>query len=152
MVGKKLRLSEGAKQILDYLKAKGIVYRLEATYTDCKDVRKLRFDFEIIINGRVAVIEFDGEQHFRYTRRFHDTIEKYEKQRAHDITKTTYTYQNNISLLRIDYACNTKEKVNALLDVYIAALRSGKVVYHFSDTALYKQHYNLCYNRFCSIM
>jgi hypothetical protein len=152
-MSKKKEFSEGAKCVLNYLKAKNLIYRIEPTYTHCKDQRKLPFDFEIIINGRVGAIEFDGEQHFKRTSRFHPTVEAFEKQKLHDIIKTKYCYNNSISLLRIDYSFNCKEKMWPLLDAYVEALKSGsKGVYQFSDVSLYKQHYNACSSSWCVVM
>lgn len=148
---KKRNLSQGCQVIFDYLKSKNLDYRLEARFTHCKDIKKLPFDFEIIINGRVAVIEFDGEQHFRHIPRFHPTVEAFQKQQNHDRIKTQYCYQHSISLLRIDYTCTTKEKVYPLLDKFIEAVKLGKPVYHFSDMSLYRNHDTICHPSSCVI-
>ncbi len=134
-----------------HLRKRGIVFRREATYSNCKDKNVLPFDFELIINGRVALIEYDGEQHFAIVSKFHGTgpkaKSKYEKGRRHDRTKTEYAYNNQISLLRI--SSEEKENVIEWVDKFIAALY--KPTYMFSNNELYKEHINLCKSSYCCL-
>ncbi|MBA3706093.1 MAG: hypothetical protein H0W84_09400 [Bacteroidetes bacterium] len=134
-----------------HLRKRGIVFRREATYSNCRDKNVLPFDFELIINGRVALIEYDGEQHFVIVSKFHGTgpkaKSKYEKGRRHDRTKTEYAYNNQISLLRI--SSEEKENVVEWVDKFIAALH--KPTYMFSNNELYKEHINLCKSSYCCL-
>lgn len=71
-----------------------------------------RFDFAILNNNNsiVALIEYDGFQHFYYNNRGWNTKENFEKQQQTDIIKNEYAQINNIPLLRIPYT--DLEKIN----------------------------------------
>jgi very-short-patch-repair endonuclease len=147
-----MRQSAPAKAIEAHLKELKIIYRVEVRYDGCKANRTLPFDFEIIVNGRVAVIEYDGEQHFQYVSKFHgQDRSNLDKQRKRDIKKTTFAYQQQFSLLRISY--KEQSDITKIIDAFIAAMRSGKTVHHFSNPELYSEHIRICGGgRWCCIM
>ena len=63
----------------------------------------LRFDFAIFDNNKlILLIEYDGEQHFKWLKGW-QTKEEFEKLQYHDQLKNTYCKNNNIPLLRIPY-------------------------------------------------
>ena len=84
---------------MELLKAKKLSFCKEKTF---KDLKKglYRFDFYIYnLNGAPAIVEVDGEQHFKpiYGR------QAFLKGQEHDRQKNSYCLANNIALYRIPY-------------------------------------------------
>lgn len=61
------------------------------------------------------LIEFDGEQHFKYTGAGWNTKENFEKTQKLDKIKNEYALNNNYSLVRIPYW----ERDNITLDMLL---------------------------------
>ena len=137
--------SQAAREIEIYLKRHAITYRTEVRYPECKDKRQLPFDFEIIVNGRVGLIEFDGAQHFKLTSKFHGTdTSKLTLQQSHDVIKTRFAKNTNKSLLRIAYT--ETDTLYVELDKYVLAMKSSSnPIYMFSNDKLYHQHLQIIY-------
>ena len=94
------KYSKGEIKIREYLTKHNVSYIQQHTYSDCKNVRILPFDFYIpSIN---TCIEYDGIQHFKPIEYFGGdetlNIVKYR-----DSIKTKYCNDNNINLIRIPY-------------------------------------------------
>lgn len=64
-------------------------------------VSDMYFDFAII--QRRLLIEYDGEQHFRYVERFHKTKEVFQNARQRDKIKEELAHQNGYDVVRFDY-------------------------------------------------
>ena len=94
-----MNMSKYEDQIVTILKQSKIKFQREKTFSDLK--RGLfRFDFYIPnIYGAPAIIEVDGEQHFKpvYGR------QSFLKGQEHDRMKNSYCLANNIPLYRIPY-------------------------------------------------
>ena len=92
-------MSKYENYIMELLKKSKIKFYKEKTFKDLK--RGLfRFDFYIQnLNGAPAIVEVDGEQHFKpiYGR------QAFLKGQEHDRQKNSYCLANNISLYRIPY-------------------------------------------------
>ena len=86
-------------QIANILKKINIKFQQEKTFSDLKH-GTFRFDFYILnLYGAPAIIEVDGEQHFKpiYGR------QSFLKGQEHDRRKNSYCLANNIPLYRIPY-------------------------------------------------
>lgn len=92
-------MSKYEEHILKILKQSKIIFFREKTFSDLK--RGLfRFDFYIPnLQGVPAIVEVDGEQHFKpiYGR------QSFLKGQEHDRRKNSYCLANNIPLYRIPY-------------------------------------------------
>lgn len=64
------------------------------------DFQNKKFDF--FVNNKY-IIEYDGQQHFKYNGTGWDTKEHFEKTRKSDLEKNKYCFNNNIPLIRIPY-------------------------------------------------
>lgn len=104
--------SRGEKAISNYLHLNNITYIRQYTFDDCKDKRKLPFDF--YIPALNACIEYDGEQHFKAIDLFGGE-EGLNTRMLHDQIKTDYCKNNNIRLLRIKYDENIEEQLNGFI-------------------------------------
>ena len=99
----KCKASHGEKKISDYLKTLCISFKTEYKIDDCSNVSPLPFDFAVFNNNDlVALIEFDGEQHFRPIKHFGGKP-KLKLTQQNDEIKNTYCQVNNIPLIRIPY-------------------------------------------------
>ena len=68
------------------------------------DLKNKEFDFRIGTElEKGYIIEYDGQQHFKYTGTGWDTKEHFEKTRQNDLIKNHYCFRNNIPLIRIPY-------------------------------------------------
>jgi len=91
--------SKGEHKIIKFLKEQDITFIPQKTFEKCKYKRLLSFDF--YLPNRNILIEFDGEQHYRFVKKFHNTFGGFEIQQKRDKIKTQYAHDNEIKLLRI---------------------------------------------------
>ena len=92
-------MSNYEQQIANILKKSEIYFIKEKTFSDLKH-GLFRFDFYIVnLHGAPAIVEVDGEQHFKpiYGR------QAFLKGQEHDRRKNSYCLANNIPLYRIPY-------------------------------------------------
>lgn len=92
-------MSSYENQIINILKKDKIKFYREKTFSDLKH-GLFRFDFYIPnLQGAPAIVEVDGEQHFKpiYGR------QSFLKGQEHDRRKNSYCLANNIPLYRIPY-------------------------------------------------
>jgi DNA-binding CsgD family transcriptional regulator len=74
-------------------------------------------DFEIIDNGgKTIIIEYNGDQHYRFVKKYHKTKEKFLKRVERDRKLREYCIKNNILYIEIPFMYNTQEKVNDFLN------------------------------------
>ena len=97
--------SKGEVEIEEFLQENKLKYVCQKTYSDCKDINMLPFDFFLVDYN--ILIEFDGEQHYYPVRFQHMTQEDAENKfiitQKHDQIKNNYCINNNIILIRIPY-------------------------------------------------
>ena len=105
-------ISIGEKKINDFLDEKNINYQIHYNGFDCRDIKKLSFDF--YLPDYNICIEYDGEQHFKPIE-FFGGLEKFNKQGNHDNIKTLYCLKNNIKLIRISYFDDINEILRKFL-------------------------------------
>lgn len=87
----------------------------EKRFNDLKDKKPLSYDrFLPSLN---LLIEYDGEQHFRYKEFWHKNIIAFIQYKWRDHIKTEYAYTNKINLLRISYKENHIQEFNYMLDL-----------------------------------
>jgi very-short-patch-repair endonuclease len=91
--------SRGEKKIKNYLENKNIVFNMNHTFEDCKNKKRLKFDFYLQNNN--IIIEYDGEHHFKENKYF--GIGNLEYITNNDNIKNKYCEDNNIEIIRIPY-------------------------------------------------
>ena len=114
--------SVGERMIKDYLTDNQIRFESEKRFDDCKDNKKLPFDFYLIDYN--ALIEFDGEQH--YWNVFGES--QFLNTKRHDEIKNHYCHINNIPLLRIPYWY--RDDINGftqILDNFINQIKNTQI-------------------------
>jgi hypothetical protein len=96
----KCNISYGEKRIEDWLNYKNIIYIVQKSFEDLKNVNKLYFDFYLPEYN--ICIEYDGQQHFEPIE-FYGGIEAFKNRKIRDNIKNNYCKDNNIKLIRIPY-------------------------------------------------
>jgi very-short-patch-repair endonuclease len=97
-------ISKNENIIKQILENNNIEFEMQKTFENCKDIRKLPFDF--YLPDFNLIIEYDGEGHYRkkfYFNRCKNPCLSLGKTVYHDYIKTQYCKDNNINLLRIPY-------------------------------------------------
>jgi very-short-patch-repair endonuclease len=108
--------SKGEIIVRNYLINNKIEFEEQKRFDDCKDKRKLPFDFYLPQYN--LCIEYDGIQHFNpnsFNSKKESEIKKLENFKiiqSHDQIKNEYCNSHSINLLRIRYNENVEEKLN----------------------------------------
>jgi len=92
--------SKGEQKIMNFLKNKSISFINEKIFENCKNIKKLKFDFYLPEYN--ICIEYDGKQHFEPIEYFGGE-KTYKYMKINDNTKNDYCKNNNIKLLRIKH-------------------------------------------------
>lgn len=97
--------SKGERKIEQWLKENNLVFFREYKFEDCKDKRRLPFDF--FLPEYNLALEYDGRQHYEPVT-FGGISEKraiklFEENKKRDKIKEEYCANNGINFLRISY-------------------------------------------------
>jgi hypothetical protein len=93
------RESKGEKKVVAILERLSVSFARQFRIPECRNIRPLPFDFVIWIAGRVYLIEFQGEQHYRLSS-WQGSNEQIQKT---DGIKQAFCESNGIPLLTIPY-------------------------------------------------
>ena len=112
------RSSSREKYIANILDGSDVIYDTEVTFNDCKNKYALRFDFGIYdeFQNIKALIEYDGEQHFKPVSLFGGEIGFLNSQKRDEI-KNNYCIEKNIPLYRIPYTFSLEEIRNKIIEI-----------------------------------
>lgn len=92
-------------------------FKTEYRISDCKDKNSLPFDFALFKNNElIALLEYQGIQHFTCENHGWDNPDKFEKVQLHDKIKFDYCQKNNIKLYYITYKDNIEQKLKEILN------------------------------------
>lgn len=96
-------MSKGEDRIVDLLNQENIIFIREKTFSDLKG-GKFRYDFYLpYVQGGPVIIEFNGEQHYHFVKRFYKTQAQWMKQQEHDRRKISYCLANDIKIYVIPF-------------------------------------------------
>lgn len=112
--------SKGEYSIGQILKNKSISFQKEYSFSDCCDIKPLRFDFALFDEQEklIGLIEYQGIQHYQYDEdNSWNTEEHFNKLIEHDQLKKDYCKNNNISLYEIKYNENIEQRMEEILNV-----------------------------------
>ena len=70
--------------------------------------KTLRYDFATGIDGLDTIIEWDGPQHFQFTKHFHQTEDGFKQSQYRDCEKTRDAVDLGCKMIRIDYTMGSK--------------------------------------------
>lgn len=105
-----LGTSNGELWIASILKECGVDYETQVSYNDCRYINPLRFDFRVVTEKGVTLIEYQGIQHYEPVE-FFGGAEEYQNVVCRDEIKRDYCKKQGIHLLEIPYTYDTKAKV-----------------------------------------
>lgn len=106
------KISKGEREISELLTEMNIEYKSQFRFDDCRNIKKLPFDF--YIPSMNLCIEYNGEQHYRSVD-FFGGIESFNKRIINDNIKKKFCNENNINFLVIRYDENISEKLTNYL-------------------------------------
>jgi hypothetical protein len=108
-------ISIGESKIMKYLDKKDIDYEFQYSFSGFHEYKNApyRYDFAIMDQEQViALIEYQGAQHFEYSEHWHRTKEYFLKCQKRDQIKRAFAKRKGIPLIEITY--KHKEPIQAL--------------------------------------
>lgn len=97
-------ISEGERRVIKHLKARNIPYIYNKEIKNeygISNRQVFRPDFQLLAHN--AIIEFNGEQHYRYVEGIHADYNAFIQQQLRDVEMRQYCHDHNIRLLEIRY-------------------------------------------------
>lgn len=95
--------SIGENKIASILNKNHIYYMREKSFKDLKN-GLYRYDFYLPnYCGRRIIIEYNGEQHYKFVTKFYKKRQDFEKQKGHDRQKISYALANNIEIYEVPF-------------------------------------------------
>ena len=98
------QITSGELRVKQFLDSLGINYIFQHTFSDCKHIRNLEFDF--YLPQLKTIIEYDGRQHFepmKYSDSEEENLKRFELGKKRDEIKNQYCLQHGIKMIRIPY-------------------------------------------------
>lgn len=121
------RNSRGEFKIEKYLKElRQVSFENQYTFSDCKNIFPLPFDFAIFLGDKIGLIEFNGEQHYSKVDFGHkkESRSDLENIQLRDGIKKEYCNNNNYQLLIIKY--DQIENIKQLVDDFISKIKNSE--------------------------
>ena len=118
-------MSKGEIKITDILNRAKIKFVREKSFSDLKH-GLFRYDFYITnLCGRRVIIEFNGEQHYHYVKKFFKTPRDWRKAQEHDRRKISYALANDIDIYIIPFweIDNIRTAADIFQDKFLARTR-----------------------------
>lgn len=112
-------ISYGEKKVMEYLDSVGIDYVYNKSIPNnyhLSNRELLRPDFQLL--DEHAIIEFNGEQHYRFVDGFHITKERFHQQQLRDEEMRMWCKDNGIKLLEIRY--DEIDEIPTLISEFLA--------------------------------
>lgn len=99
------RFSNGENKVYNIIRRLGYSIVPEYKFSDCVDVKPLRFDFALFDsdNKLVCLIEYQGKQHYEYNDFFFEDRQHYERVINRDDIKRKYCKDNKHILIEVPY-------------------------------------------------
>uniref|UniRef100_A0A6C0IX33 DUF559 domain-containing protein n=1 Tax=viral metagenome TaxID=1070528 RepID=A0A6C0IX33_9ZZZZ len=93
--------SVGERRVREFFRLYGIPFTPQAVLPA---LPRRRYDYYFEWMGRRCLVEFDGEQHFHFVRKYHRTKKGFEELQAIDRVKTYIGLCYGCQVIRIDYS------------------------------------------------
>ena len=125
--------SKGEKSTRLVLDKLGLNYTREVSFSF---LPTRKYDFCFGYNGNNFIIEYDGDQHFKYSSLFHGSVDEFDRRKHADIIKTYYAINNNCKIIRISY--KEKNNIEGHIIYAISMIQTHNLTHYFSNGELYK--------------
>ena len=96
-----------------------------------KKTNKIVLDFVVFFKNRPYIIEYNGEQHYKYIPYFHKSEEDFELQKRRDEILRKRCLYRGFPLIEIPYTIKTEEEITKILNSYF----SDNPTYLYTDGA-----------------
>jgi hypothetical protein len=109
------RSSKGEQIIAEFLVEKQIKFEKEFKYSDCVYIKPLPFDFKVECQGKIILIEYHGEIHFKpvkYSKNDIDAESRFLDIQTRDSIKKEYAISRGITFVEFTY----REKYHEILE------------------------------------
>lgn len=93
--------SVGERRVREFFRAYGVPFVAQAVLPI---LPTRRYDYYFQWGGRSCLVEFDGEQHFRFVRKYHRSKKNFQQAQAVDRVKTYIGLLSGCQVIRIDYS------------------------------------------------
>ncbi len=112
------RQSSRERLINRFLEDSGVNFKTQIKFDKCRDEQVLFFDFGIYDSGNklIALIEYDGKQHFAAVPMWGGNS-GLKKQQKRDAIKNEYCLKNSIPLLRLPYTLTDGEIIQKIINI-----------------------------------
>ena len=100
---RKCNESHGERLIGIILNKKNIKFEQEVRFKSCKNIKPLPFDFMIKLNDKFALIEYQGEQHYKSIKIKDKSKTNLSKIKKMDLIKFKWCHDSKIPFLTIPY-------------------------------------------------
>lgn len=130
----KCNQSHGETMIEQYLKDHNLQYISQKTCyldTKVKKTNKIVLDFVVFFKNRPYIIEYNGEQHYKYTSIYHKTEDDFIDQKRRDNILRNRCLYRGFPLIEIPDTIKTKDEITKILDSYF----SNTTTYIYTDGA-----------------
>ncbi len=127
----KCNYSKGEQACEEILVAKGISFIPQYIL---ETLPKKKFDFYFEHDNRKCLLEYDGGQHFEFTKFFHKTEETFKKRQHYDVLKTQEAINSEYFIIRIDYTCF--DQISYHLNLALASAPTSML--YFSSPYMYE--------------
>lgn len=111
--------SAGEAAIANFLDERKVEYSSQYFFEDCLSEKGyyLYFDFALFKDDKlICLIEYDGEQHYVNDNRLNVFFGNFEERHRRDLIKDKYCEDNSITLFRIRFDENVKEKMEDVIN------------------------------------
>lgn len=132
------RESKGERIVGQILKGKGLSFKEQFKFDDCRSNKGSMLKFDFYIESLNLLIEFDGEQHFQQVKVFGGN-KKFLIQKENDNIKNEYCLANDISLLRIKY----NEDANIAIEKMLKKIKRNGVSHVFYGKNIERKSYKM---------
>ena len=133
-------MSKGENKIVDLLNSARIKFVREKSFSDLKH-GLFRYDFFLPdVDGGPAIIEYNGEQHYHFVKKFYKNSIEWRKMQEHDRRKISYCLANDINIYIIPFwEIDKIDKVEQLFDEKYLARTRWKNDEEVKNSPLYKK-------------
>lgn len=130
------KMSNGEKECILQLSNLSLTYKPQAMI---KSLHLKRYDFKFEHEGETYLLEFDGEQHFKFVDRFHKDHEEFINRQNIDVIKTQYAMNEGYRIIRIDFKeiNNVRFHIENALEINHSAYFSNKDLYQYILSKIY---------------
>ena len=116
----KQRMSRCEAMIKSFLSHSDVLFKSQYHIKLPRGIRKTNnayIDFMVFKDNKRIAIQYNGEQHYKFSNYFHKTYDKYLEQRKRDIAVKEWCDKRNITFLEIPYTWTDDEIISKIKEV-----------------------------------